>query len=378
MRNFRRLAVFAAGLVIAPAAAGAFDTAARDAILVDFDTGTVLLDREADRPAPPASMSKLMTVYMVFERLREGTLALNDTIPVSEKAWRTGGSRMFIEVDTRVSVEDLLRGIIVQSGNDACVAIAEALSGSEQAFADAMNARAREIGLRDSHFTNASGLPDPDHVMSARDLAHLTAVIVREFPEYFHYFAETDFTWNDIRQNNRNPLLYREIGADGMKTGYTEAAGYSLTGTAVQNGRRLIVVVGGLGSARQRADEATRILGWGFRETRNYTLFEAGEEVETAAVWLGKAPAVPLVLDEDLTITLSREARKGLKVAAVMDSPAPAPIAGGAELAVLRVTAPGVPGVEVPLKAGADVERSALPARLWAALTHMLFGPSAP
>ena len=378
MRYFRRLAVFAAGLVIAPAAAGAFDTAARDAILVDFDTGTVLLDREADRPAPPASMSKLMTVYMVFERLREGTLALDDTIPVSEKAWRTGGSRMFIEVDTRVSVEDLLRGIIVQSGNDACVAIAEALSGSEQAFADAMNARAREIGLRDSHFTNASGLPDPDHVMSARDLAHLTAVIVREFPEYFHYFAETDFTWNDIRQNNRNPLLYREIGADGMKTGYTEAAGYSLTGTAVQNGRRLIVVVGGLGSARQRADEATRILGWGFRETRNYTLFEAGEEVETATVWLGKAPAVPLVLDEDLTITLSREARKGLKVAAVMDSPAPAPIAAGAELAVLRVTAPGVPGVEVPLKAGADVERSALPARLWAALTHMLFGPSAP
>lgn len=378
MRYFRRLAVWAAGLVVAPAAAGAFDTAARDAILVDFDTGTVLLDREADRPAPPASMSKLMTVYMVFERLREGTLALDDTIPVSEKAWRTGGSRMFIEVDTRVSVEDLLRGIIVQSGNDACVAIAEALSGSEQAFADAMNARAREIGLRDSHFTNASGLPDPDHAMSARDLAHLTAVIVREFPEYFHYFAETDFTWNDIRQNNRNPLLYREIGADGMKTGYTEAAGYSLTGTAVQNGRRLIVVVGGLESPRQRADEATRILGWGFRETRNYTLFEAGEEVETAAVWLGKAPDVPLVLDEDLTITLSREARKGLKVAAVMDSPAPAPIAAGAELAVLRVTAPGIPGVEVPLKAGADVERSGLPARLWAALTHMLFGPSAP
>lgn len=378
MPNLPRLAAFAAGLALTPVSAGAFDTAAREAILVDFDTGTVLLEREADKPVPPASMSKLMTVYMVFERLREGTLALDDMIPVSEKAWRTGGSRMFIEVDTTVPVEDLLRGIIVQSGNDACVAIAEALSGSESAFADAMNARAREIGLRDSHFTNASGLPDPDHAMSPRDLAHLTALIVREFPEYFHYFAETSFTWNDIQQHNRNPLLYREIGADGMKTGYTEAAGYGLTGTAAQNGRRLIAMVGGLGSPRQRAEEATRMLSWGFRETRNFTLFEAGEEVETAEVWLGKAPAVPLVLDEDLLITLSREARKGLKAAVVLDSPAPAPIAAGAALATLRITAPGLADVEVPLKAGADVERSGLPARLWAALTHMLFGPSAP
>lgn len=373
MLNRLFIAILAACALPGAAPAGAFDIAARQAILVDFDTGTVLLEREADQPVPPASMSKLMTVYMVFDRLRDGRLALDDMLPVSRKAWRTGGSKMFVEVDTTVSVEDLLRGIVVQSGNDACVVVAEALAGSEEAFAAAMNQRAREIGLRDSNFTNASGLPEAAHVMSVRDLAHLTRLLIEEFPDLFPYFAEKSFTYGGISQNNRNPLLYANVGADGMKTGYTAAAGYSLTATARQNGRRLILVLAGLESARQRSAEAARVMGWGFRETRNYTLFRAGEEIETADVWLGTEARVPLVLDSDLTITLPRASRRGLKVTAVLDSPVPAPVAAGAEIGVLRITAPNVAMVEVPLQAGASVPRSGLFSRLWSALLYTVF-----
>ncbi len=369
-----RLAVLAACLLPSWLPANAFETTARAAILVDFDTGTVLLERATDEPLPPASMSKLMTIYMVFERLRDGRLSLDDMLRVSRKAWRTGGSRMFVEVDTEVSVADLMRGIIVQSGNDACVVIAEAISGSEAAFAEAMNERGREIGLLDSHFTNSSGLPHPNHVMSARDLAHLTRLLIVEFPEYFPYFAETEFAYSGIAQNNRNPLLFMNIGADGMKTGYTQEAGYSLTATAQQAGRRLILVVSGLESARVRSEEAARILGWGFRETRNYTLFKAGEEVETAEVWLGKDDEVPLVLDEDLIVTLPHAARGGLKAMVVLDSPAPAPVAAGAEIGTLRITAPDLPAMEVPLKAGESVEKLGLFGRLWSALFWLVFG----
>ncbi len=367
-----RLALVPALLACTPATA--FDTNARQAILVDFETGTVLLEREADKPVPPASMSKLMTVYMVFDRLRDGSLALDDMMPVSEKAWRTGGSKMFVEVNTEVSVEDLLRGIIVQSGNDACVVIAEAISGSERAFAEAMNERAREIGLRDSYFTNASGLPEPNHVMSARDLAQLTRLLVVEFPDLFPYFAEKTFTYNGIKQDNRNPLLFRDLGADGMKTGYTQDAGYSLTGTATQNGRRLILVITGLESARSRAEEAVRLIGWGFRETRNYTLFRAGETIESVDVWLGREARVPAVLDEDLVVTLSRTSRKGLQATAVFDSPVPAPVTAGATVGSLRIEAPDMRRLEIPLTAGTAVERSALPGRLWSALLNAVFG----
>ena len=371
-------APFAVALLALAARADAFDTNAREAILVDHDTGTVLLERDADKPVPPASMSKLMTVYMVFELLRDGRMALDDMLPVSEKAWRTGGSKMFVEVDTMVSVEDLLRGIVVQSGNDACVVIAEAVSGTEEAFAAAMNERAREIGLRDSHFVNSSGLPDPAHVMSPRDLALLTRLLVREFPEYFPYFAETEFAYGGIRQDNRNPLLFMDIGADGMKTGYTEAAGYSLAGSAARNGRRLILVITGLDSARARSEEAARLIGWGFRETSNYALFSAGEEIETARVWLGVRPSVPLVLEDDLAVTLSREGRDGLEVSVELDSPVSAPIAAGAEIATLRVAAPGFPTLERPLRAAADVERSGALRRVWAVLRHAVSGPDSP
>ena len=241
------------------------ETAARQAILVDFVSGAVLLEKNSDHPFPPGSMSKLMTVYMLFEQLEKGTLSLDDTMRVSEKAWRMGGSKMFVEVGSDVRVEDLLRGIIVSSGNDACTVVAEALAGSEEAFAALMTKRAREIGLTDSVFANSTGRPDPGHSMTARDLAILTKRIVVDFPEHFPYFAEKTFTYNDIQQDNRNPLLYEDLGADGMKTAHTEETGYGLTATAERSGQRLILVITGLDSSRARAEEAERLLVWGFQ-----------------------------------------------------------------------------------------------------------------
>ena len=359
-------------------AAAAFDTTAREALLIDFDTGATLLEKDADVPMPPASMSKLMTVYMVFERLAEGTLSLSDTMPVSEKAWQMGGSKTFVEVDTDVTVEDLLRGIIVQSGNEACIVVAEALSGSEQAFALAMTERGRELGLMDSEFANATGWPHADHYMTARDLALLTRLIVENFPEYFPLFAEKTFTYNDIEQSNRNPLLYKDLGVDGMKTGHTQEAGFGLTVTAERDGRRLILVLNGMESARDRALEAERVLNWGFRETKNYGLFEAGEEVEQAEVWLGTEPLVPLVIKEDVVVTLSREARKKMAVTVEYESPVPAPIAEGDIIAKLVIEAPDMPSRRFSLAAAHDVTRLGLFGRLFSAVDYIVFGAPAP
>jgi len=359
-------------------AAAAFDTTAREALLIDFDSGAVLLEKNAGVPMPPASMSKLMTVYMVFERLAEGTLMPTDTMPVSKKAWQMGGSRTFVEVDTDVTVADLLRGIIVQSGNDACIVVAEALAGSEEAFALAMTERGQEIGLMDSEFTNATGWPHTDHYMTARDLAFLTRLIIKEYPEYFSLFAEKSFTYNDIEQSNRNPLLYKELGADGMKTGYTEEAGFGLTATAKRDGRRLILVLNGHKSARARALEAERVLNWGFRETKNYDLFEAGDEVEQAEVWLGTEPLVPLVIKEDVVVTLNREARKKLTVWVEYDSPVPAPITEGDLIAHLMIEAPDMTSQRISLAAAHDVDQLDLFGRLFSAIDYIVFGPPAP
>ena len=376
-RDFRARWPAPAAFLIAYALAApalAFETPARQAIVVDRTTGAVLFEKDSDVPVPPASLSKLMTVYMVMERLAEGSLALDDTFAVSEKAWRMGGSKMFVSVNTRVSVADLLRGIIVQSGNDACVVVAEGLAGSEEAFAAEMTARGREIGLRDSTFKNASGWPDPGHLMSVRDVAILSAQIVETFPEYYPMFREMNFTYNDIRQGNRNPLLYKELGADGLKTGHTEAAGYSLAGSAVRNGRRLVLVVTGLDSVNARAREAERLLDWGFREFANYALFEAGETVTEADVWLGRAATVPLIVESELVVSLARKARRGMTARVRYDGPVPAPISKGSKLGTLIIETPGNEDIEVALSAGADVPRLGPFGRLGAALNHLLWG----
>jgi len=355
-------------------AAATIETQAREAFLVDFDTGVVLLDKNADQLMPPSSMSKLMTAYMVFERLKDNRLSLDDELTVSEKAWRMGGSKMFVEVGNQVRVEDLLRGVIVQSGNDACIVLAEGLAGSEEAFADQMTEKARELGMTQSTFRNSTGWPDPNHLMTARELAILSKRIIQDHPEYYHYYAEKEFTWHEIRQGNRNPLLYRNIGADGLKTGHTEDAGYGLTASAVQNERRLILVVNGLPSMQARADESDRLLSWGFREFDNYALFKAGDTVDEAPVWLGAEETVPLVIASDLKVTLPRSDRNGMQVAVVYDSPIPAPVPAGQEIAKLRVTWPGGVPVEVPLQAGSDVEQLGAFGRIAASVKFLLLG----
>ncbi|WP_193370668.1 D-alanyl-D-alanine carboxypeptidase family protein [Pelagibius marinus] len=360
--------------VLAPAAGATIETQAEEAFLVDFDTGAVLLNKNGDQRMPPSSMSKMMTAYMVFESLDSGRLSLDDKLTVSEKAWRKGGSKMFVEVGNQVRVEDLLRGVIIQSGNDACIVLAEGLAGSEEAFAEQMTARAQEMGLTGSNFVNATGWPDDNHYVTARDLATLARRIIVDHPEHYHYYSEKEFTWADIRQGNRNPLLYRNIGADGLKTGHTEAAGYGLTASAAQNGRRLILVVNGLPSVQARADESERLMSWGFREFNNYALFKSGDTVDEAAVWLGAEDTVPLVVADDLTVTLPRSDRNGMQVSVVYDSPIPAPIPAGQEIAKLRVSWPGGVPVEVPLQAGEDVEQLGPLGRIAASIKFLLLG----
>ncbi len=358
-------------------AAAAIETSAKLAFMIDVATDTVLFEKNADQSMPPASMSKLMTAYMVFERLANGNLKLDDSLPVSENAWRKGGSKMFVKVGDRVSIEDLLRGIIVQSGNDACIVVAEGLSGSESAFADAMTRRAREIGLQRSTFRNATGWPDPQHVMTPRDLAVLAKRIIQDFPQYYHYYSEKTFTYAGIRQGNRNPLLYRNMGADGLKTGHTEASGYGLTASAKRGDRRIILVLNGRESVRPRSQEATRLLEWGFREFDNLSLFKAGETVTDADVWLGIAPTVPLVVEQDVVVTLSQAARRTMLVSVVYDGPIPAPIRQGTPLARVRIASADTETIEVPLVAGAGVERLGFFGRLASAAGYLLWGAAA-
>lgn len=374
-RTFTAAVALVAGLVgFLAQPAAAIETPARHALLVDHVTGAVLLEKDAEAPMAPASMSKLMTVYMVFLALEEQGLTLGDTFEVSEKAWKMGGSKMFVEVGKRVRVGDLLNGVIIQSGNDACIVLAEGLAGTEEAFAEEMNAVAARLGLRDSHFTNASGWPHPEHVMSAWDLVRLSQRLITDFPEYYKLFKVKEFTYNKIKQGNRNPLLYNGSGADGLKTGHTKASGYGLVASAKRKDRRLILVVNGLDSVNARSRESSRLLGWAFRQFANHKLFGPGDEVGKAQVWLGTEDTVPLVLAEPLTVTIPRKARKEMKVTISYDGPVAAPIAEGTAIATLRVSAKGLPTVEKPLLAGRDVERRGPLGRLWGALTHVVLG----
>jgi D-alanyl-D-alanine carboxypeptidase (penicillin-binding protein 5/6) len=339
---------------------GPVDTLARQAIIIDFDTGATLLEKNPDERMPPSSMSKLMTMYVVFDMLKAGRLQLDQQLPVSERAWRMGGSKMFVQIGAQVSVENLARGVIVQSGNDACIVLAEGISGSEAQFAELMNETGRRIGLRASNFRNATGWPDPEHRMTARDLATLARRIITDHPDYYRFYNERSFRWNDITQENRNPTLARVPGADGLKTGHTEEAGYGLTASAIRGGRRLILVVNGLPSMRARAEESERLLEWGFREFDNAVIFRAHETVEEVPVYLGSRPTVPLVSGRDLVLTLPRQWRRTLQARLRYEAPIPAPITKGQEIGRLVISGQGVPEMELPLIAGADVERLGL------------------
>jgi D-alanyl-D-alanine carboxypeptidase (penicillin-binding protein 5/6) len=369
------LAVAVASLALAAGnAEAAIETASRSAYVVDVRTGAVLLDKNADQRIPPASMSKIMTAYMVFSYLKEGKASLDDMLPVSERAWRTGGSKMFVAIGGRVKLEDLLRGMIIQSGNDACIVLAEGLGGSEEAFVEQMNKKAKEIGLANSHFKNVTGLPDPDHYMTAKDLAILANRVIVDFPEYYHYDSEKEFTFNGIKQGNRNPLLYKDLGADGLKTGHTDEAGYGLTASVVRENRRIIMVIAGLKSMKERAQESERLIEWAFREFGGYTLYKQGETVDDAEVWLGADAKVPLIVPQDAVATLPRKSRKDMKVIVSYDKPVKAPIKKGQEIGKLVVSAPEMPSQEFPLVAAKDVDRLGALGRVGAAVGYLVFG----
>ena len=365
-----------AGGGIFPAVSKTMQTPARNAFILDMSTNTVLFTKEADVETPPASMSKLMTIYMLFERVKKGSISLDDEFPVSRKAWRKGGSKMFVLVGDKVKVSDLLRGIIIQSGNDACIVVAQALGGTEEAFASMMTQKARELGMENSRFANATGWPDPDHRMSARDLAKLTQILVTEFPDLYKIFAETTFTYGKIKQGNRNPLLYRDVGADGLKTGHTVAAGYGLTASALRGNRRIILVLNGMKSSRQRSQESLRLLEWAFRSFKPYVLFNKDEEVSKADVWLGTAAKVPMIVSETIHLTLPHSGRDKMKVSVRMTNPVAAPIAKGQRLGTLVITVPGAKTREWPLVAGQEVKQLGFVGRIGAAIKHVLWGSS--
>jgi len=358
--SVRLIAASGLALSLATLSAAAFDTKARAAYVLDQVTDTVLLAKNAEQPLPPASMSKLMTLYVAFEAIRDGRLTLDEELPVSQHAMSYGGSTMFLDTTDRVRVEDLLRGIIVLSGNDACVVLAEALSpdGTEAGFARYMTKRSKQLGMDNSTFANSNGWPAAGHRMSVQDLAILAEHIIEDFPEYYSLFSETEFKFDGrapSNTRNRNPLLSLGIGADGLKTGHTSEAGYGLVGSAVQGDRRVIFVVSGLGSTSARAEEAEALVNWSFRQFASKTIAKASVPVAQAEVWRGAQETVGLVPAEDLTVLLPALSGKQISAEVVYTGPIEAPITKGQQLAELVLQPEDLPEIRLPLVAANDV-----------------------
>jgi serine-type D-Ala-D-Ala carboxypeptidase (penicillin-binding protein 5/6) len=370
----RFLALVVAAVVIAllverPAtAAQPFQTSVPAAILIDADSRTVLFEKNADAPEIPASTTKIMTAELVFRALAQGRLKLDDTFEVSEHAWRSGGalahgSTMFAALNSKIRVEDLIRGLVIVSGNDAAIVLAEGLAGSEGAFATRMTERARELGLTHLTFTNPWGQDDPDQRVTARDMANLAADVIKTYPQYYHYFGEKDFTWNKIKQPNRNPLLTMDIGADGLKTGNIDDSGYGIVASAVQNGQRLILAIYGAKSAKEREMEAVRLLQWGFRSFAAKTLFQPGEVVGYAQVYGGSSGSEPLVSDTPVRVLVPRDSDEKLKGQIVYTGPLLAPVSAGQEVARLRIFRGAAAILEVPLRTSTAIGTGTLPQR---------------
>jgi D-alanyl-D-alanine carboxypeptidase (penicillin-binding protein 5/6) len=325
------------------------DLGATSFVLQDFHSGEIIASKEPDLRVEPASITKLMTSYVVFRELGSGNLALDDQVRISEKAWRTGGSKMFVEVDTEVSVEDLLKGVIIQSGNDASVALAEHVAGTEAVFAQLMNAEAQRLGMTGTNYRNATGLPDPDHYTTAADVAKLSRALIAEFPEYYSWYSQLEFTYNDIRQSNRNLLLRRDDSVDGLKTGHTEAAGYCLATSAVREGMRLISVVMGTASENARAEASQSLLNYGFRFFETFELYSTGEELTRTEVWKGAMDEMALGVAEDVFLTVPRGRQDRLAAELVVPSRPVAPFVAGQEYGALQITLDGERVLEQPL-----------------------------
>lgn len=380
LRNKMMLGFVLIGSVMGGAMdARAIESKARNLILMDYDTGQYLYTKDADKMIPPASMSKLMTVYMIFNKLKDGSLSLDDTFTVSENAWRkggaaSGGSTMFLSIGDKVRVEDLLKGIIIQSGNDACIVAAENLAGSEDDFAAEMNKKAQEIGLANSYFANATGLPHPDHRMSVEDLAKLARRIIAEYPQYYHLFSQKEFVYHNIRQGNRNPLLYSMQSADGLKTGHTEEAGFCLTASAKRGDRRLIGVMTGLKSNKERSEEADKIMNWGFREFDNYTILKKGTKIAEIPVWYGQQAEVDMLVSQDVIRTLKKNKSDKIKLTAVYDKPVKAPVKAGQQLGYVKAEIPGQEDLQIPLVAAKDVAKVGVWGKITKNIRYLLLG----
>lgn len=371
-----RFTLFALAFLAFSPAAHALEVNAKQAYVIDFDTGQVLYEKNAHDRMPTASMSKVGTIYMVFDALTRGNLALDQSLPVSEAAWRMQGSKMFVPIGENVKVEDLIRGVIIQSGNDATIVLAEGIAGSEGEFSLRMTDKLRkDLGMDETNFTNASGWPDDNHYSTARDLTLLGAAMIRDFSDYYRYYAEKEFTYNNIKQGNRNPLLYRNMGVDGIKTGHTEAAGYGLMASGVRDGRRVVMTLNGMESMQARADESAKIMEWALMSFRNLKLLEQGKAVAQAPVVMGLATSVPLVPARDLTVTVPRMGTdNAVSIKAVYDAPLIAPLKAGQEVGKLVVTVARMEPVEVPMLAGADVAQQGFFKRLQTKIELMVFG----
>lgn len=386
-KSFRLLAF--TGLVTVASFSGAIaqtlSSPAKQAILIEASTGDVLFEKNADEQMTPSSMSKLMTVYIAFQQLKNGSISLDDEYYVENtptwQNWRNTstqdrGSTMYVNAGDTVTIADLLRGIIVQSGNDACAQLALAIAGDVNVFVNMMNDEAANLGLTSSNFMNTNGWPDPEHYMSARDIATLSLALATEFPEYYSIFAEREFSYAGVNQPNRNRLLYRMEGADGLKTGHTEAGGYGLASSAVSAERRLVLVVNGMSSDNARISESTRLLNYGFRNFGIYDMLEAGQVIDNADVWLGEEAAVPLIVEEGVTLSMNRQARRNMKAKVVYDGPVPAPIQKGQPIATLELSSEGMETKSYPLVAGNDVDTLGGMSRIKAAFGYMLMGSS--
>lgn len=366
-RSAMPLAVMAA-FAFAPAKAQNFQTAAAHAILIDADSGSVLFEKAADEPFSPASMAKLMTTEIVFDGLKQGRINMETEFTITEDAWRRGGaggggSSMFAQLNSRIKLSDLLRGLIVQSGNDAAIAIAENMAGTEEAFANLMNQKAKEIGLTRSTFRNSTGYSAPDQKVTARDMSKIAIHLIDTYPDLYKIFAEREFTWNKIKQQNRNPLLSLEIGADGLKTGYLEESGYALTGSAVQNGQRLIMVVSGLKTARDRAAETRKLMEWGFRAFEPRQIFAVGETVAEIPVFGGEKGSVAVSARKPVRLLIPRGASERMTARVVYQGPLTTPVEQGREVGRLRIMRGETIALDQPLYAAETVEAGTITQR---------------
>lgn len=353
----------------------ALETMAKQALMVDYTTGVVLLEKNADELMFPSSMTKIMTAYLIFQKLKEGHIQMDTAFPVSERAWRMGGSKMFVPLNAMVRVEDLLKGIIIQSGNDACIVMAEGMGGSEENFAHEMTQVAHQMGALQTSFKNASGWPDPAHQTTARDLAIIAHRVITDHPEFYSLFGMKEFVYNNIRQWNRNPLLYKNIGCDGIKTGYTESGGYGIVASMVQGGRRLLLVLNGLPSEQARANEVLKLMTWGMQTFNNYSLFKPGETVDMIPVSLGRENFVSATVPEEVAITVPVFSRKQLRVEVQYNTPIAAPIEKNAALGKLVVYVPSqAQPIEVPLVAAASVNKAGFFKNIRDSISYLIWG----